>query len=250
MPETFHGPPSAQSPFARLGCYLRRRGVSHLVSRHYPAFIARTGSCARPNPSRRLRSMPWTADLRRLSTVPAGRWPFPTLSLQSLRRCLYPCPAASFRCTCSFLPGRRRPHVRRETFGTPNFPCNATSTGNVFRGCRNSLMFRLLRSLDPPVAPTAEALSPQGGRAVYTTHRSVGYLPRDVASLRVRHEQLTRRDFHPLDCSLVGCSLLLKHHLLILSSLRRRAPNLFAGDGFLLGLCPNDGLTGVPVPGS
>ena len=75
-----------------------------------------------------------------------------------------------------------------------------------FRGCSNSLMFRLLRSLDPPVAPTAEAQSPRGGRAVYTTHRSVGYLPRDVASLRVRHEQLTRRDFHPLDCSLVGCS--------------------------------------------
>ena len=25
-----------------------------------------------------------------------------------------------------------------------------------------------------------------------------------MASLRVRHEQLTRRDFHPLDCSLAG----------------------------------------------
>ena len=35
---------------------------------------------------------------------------------------------------------------------------------------------------------------------------SVGYLPRDVASLRVRYEQLTRLDFHQLDCSLVGCS--------------------------------------------
>ena len=152
----------------------------------------------------------------RTAELPSARlWPcrplhFPTLSLQSLRRCLYPYPAASSRCTCSFLPRRQRPHVRGETFGTPDDPCNATSTGDSFRGCSNSLMFRLLRSLDPPVAPTAEALSPQGGRAVYTTHRSVGYLPRDVASLRVRHEQLTRRDFHPLDCSLVGCSLLLK----------------------------------------
>ncbi|MEJ2170852.1 MAG: hypothetical protein P8X90_35625 [Desulfobacterales bacterium] len=27
-----------------------------------------------------------------------------------------------------------------------------------------------------------------GGRAAYTTHRPVGYLPRDVASLRIRHE--------------------------------------------------------------
>jgi len=72
-------------------------------------------------------------------------------------------------------------------------------------------MFRLPRSLDPQVAPTAEALSLQGGQAVYTTHSSVGYLPRDVASLRVRHEQLTRLDFHQLDCSLVGCSDVLKY---------------------------------------
>jgi hypothetical protein len=65
---------------------------------------------------------------------------------------------------------------------------------------------RLPRSLGPQVAPTAEALSLQGGQAVYTTHSSVGYLPRDVASLRVRYERLTRLDFHQLDCSLVGCS--------------------------------------------
>ncbi len=67
-------------------------------------------------------------------------------------------------------------------------------------------MFRLLRSIDPQVAPTAEGLTPQGGQAVYTTHSSVGYLPRDVASLRIRHEQLIRLDFHQLDCSLVGYS--------------------------------------------
>jgi hypothetical protein len=46
----------------------------------------------------------------------------------------------------------------------------------------------------------------QGSRAVYTTHSSVGYLPRDVVSLRVRHEQLTRQDFHLLDCGLAGRS--------------------------------------------
>jgi hypothetical protein len=34
----------------------------------------------------------------------------------------------------------------------------------------------------------------------------VGYLPQAVASLRAQHEQLARRDFHPQDCSLVGCS--------------------------------------------
>jgi hypothetical protein len=66
-------------------------------------------------------------------------------------------------------------------------------------------MFRLPRSLDPQVAPTAEAC-PRGGRAVYTTHSPLGYLPRAVVSLRIRHEQLIRLDFHQLDCSLVGCS--------------------------------------------
>ena len=85
-------------------------------------------------------------------------------------------------------------------------PVMQLQQGKVFRGCSHSFMFRLPRSLDPQVAPTAEVLSLQGGRAVYTTHSSVGYLPRDVASLRIRHEQLIRLDFHHLDCSLVGCS--------------------------------------------
>ena len=71
-------------------------------------------------------------------------------------------------------------------------------------------MFRLPRSLGPQVAPTAEALSLQGGRAVYTTHSLVDYLPQDVVSLLIRHEQLIRLDFHQLDCSLVGCSDVLK----------------------------------------
>jgi hypothetical protein len=56
------------------------------------------------------------------------------------------------------------------------------------------------------VAPTAGALSLLGSQDVYTTHSPVGYQPRDVVSLRVRHEQLTRLDFHQLDCSLAGCS--------------------------------------------
>ncbi len=150
--------------------------------------------------------VPITAGPCRLSSVPAGRWPFPTLSLQSLRRCLDPYPAVSSKCSCSLLPWRQRPHLRRHRFGTPSCPCNATSTGYLFRGCSHSVMFRLPRSLDPQVAPTAVAQSPQGDRAVYTTHSSVGYLPRDVASLRIRHEQLIRLDSHQLDCSLVGCS--------------------------------------------
>ena len=44
-------PPSAQSPFARLGRYRRRRDVQHLVRRRYPSFIAHTDSCVRPKSS-------------------------------------------------------------------------------------------------------------------------------------------------------------------------------------------------------
>src|SRR5215475_6494437 len=43
--------PSAQSPFARARCDLARHDVTHHVSRHYPTFIAPTGSCASPPPS-------------------------------------------------------------------------------------------------------------------------------------------------------------------------------------------------------
>ena len=88
-------------------------------------------------------------------------------------------------------------------------PIMQLQQGILFRGCSHFVMFRLPRSLDPQIAPTAVVL-PQGGRAVYTTHSSVGYLPRDVVSLRIRHEQLIRLDFHQLDCSLVGRSDVLK----------------------------------------
>jgi hypothetical protein len=45
-----------------------------------------------------------------------------------------------------------------------------------------------------------------GSRAVYTTHSPSGCPLRDVASLHVRHGQLTWLDSHQLDCILVGCS--------------------------------------------
>ncbi len=85
-------------------------------------------------------------------------------------------------------------------------PAMQLQQGNSFRSCSHSFMFRHPHSLDPQVAPTAVPLSELGGRAVYTTHSPDGYLPRDVASLRIRREQLIRLDFHQLDCSLVGCS--------------------------------------------
>jgi len=52
----------------------------------------------------------------------------------------------------------------RRTRHAKKFPCNATSTGRVFRGCSHSLMFRLPYSLGPPVAPTAATNTEQPGR--------------------------------------------------------------------------------------
>jgi len=119
--------------------------------------------------------VPNTTGLCRLSPVPAGSWPFPTLSLQSLHGCLDPCPAAFLWCTCSLLPKGQRPHLRTEKFGTLNIPVMQLQQGNLFRSCSHSIMFRLPYSIDPQVAPTAEALSLQGGQAVYTTQWTCGY---------------------------------------------------------------------------
>ena len=119
--------------------------------------------------------VPPPASLCRLLSVPAGRWPFPTLSLQSVYRCMDPYPAAPLRCVYPFLPEGRRPHLRNHRFGTPDHRHNATSTTGLFRGCSQSVMFKLPYSLDPQVAPTAVAQSPQGGRAVYTTQWTWGY---------------------------------------------------------------------------
>ena len=57
---------------------------------------------------------------------------------------------------------------------------------------------RLLRPRRPK-APSRQAF--------HTTQNPAGYPIRAVASLRVRHGQLTRLDSHQLGRSLVGCSL-------------------------------------------
>ena len=134
--------------------------------------------------------VPRTPGPCRLSPVPAGGWPFPTLSLQSLRRRLDPYPAASLECTChSFLESTgltpRKMRSAREIV-----PAMQRQQGAVFRGWSFVYLPRIHRSIFV-----------LGGRAVYTTHRPGGY------PFRPRLGQLTRLDLHQLDCSLVGCSL-------------------------------------------
>jgi hypothetical protein len=122
--------------------------------------------------------------LCRLLPVPAGRWPFPTLSLQPLHSCLDPYPAVFLRCSYPFLPEELRPHVRSDTFGTPNYSCIATSAGHAFRGCSHSVMFRPPCSLDPQVALTATPkcwatgpFTPRNGHAVTRHELWYRYMP-------------------------------------------------------------------------
>ena len=181
--------------------------MSHVLflEEHYPFFVAHTGSCARPKPSHRLQ-FPSPMGLCRLLPIPAGRWPFPTLSLHSLCRCLDPYPGMSPLCTYPFLPEVQRPSPKlqgaRPIQLSPQSSFNGVSKS---RGCSHSLMFRPPHSLDPPAAPTAGS-SVLGGRAVYTAQNPAGYLPRAAASLHARLGQLAWLDSHQLECSLVGCS--------------------------------------------
>ena len=169
-------PPSAQIPFAHRRCYLGRGDVSHHLRGRYPSFIAPTGSCARPNPSRRLWSMPRSAGLGRLPSAPAGRWPFPTLSLQSLRRCLDPYPEVSPWCTCSLLPRRQRPHPDSDGFGTPHCPGNATSTGTHISGLQSFANVQAPTLASPPGC--THRRSPRApGRPGRLHHASPGWLP-------------------------------------------------------------------------
>jgi hypothetical protein len=94
---------------------LRRRSYG-LMRQTTPLLVPPVARCAR--------------GLCRLSPVPAARWPFPTLSLRSLRRCSDPYPAALLGCTCPLLHRGHRPHPTVDGFGARNYPHTATSVGS------------------------------------------------------------------------------------------------------------------------
>ncbi len=161
---------------------------------------------------------PCTMSLCRLLRAPAGRRPFPALSPQSLCRCLDPYPVTPLQCFCSLLPTGQRPHLRGDRFGVhKNISLQCNFNNECFSGLQPFLHVQAPTLARPPGCTYRCTIPAQGSRAVYTTHRSVGYLPRDVVSLRVRHEQLTRQDFHLLDCGLAGRS-----HLVTLTYLSVR----------------------------
>ena len=82
--------------------------------------------------------------------VPAVRWSFPTLYLQSLHNCLDPYPEVPLRCFCPFLPGELQPHHRCTKFGTPNNCHKATSTTTLFSGRQSFRYFQAPMLVSPP----------------------------------------------------------------------------------------------------
>ena len=149
-------PPSAQSPFARGGRYpLTGRPPGSPHRGHYSSFLAHTGSCVRPQ------------------SLPAPRWSLVRRVLAGCRQSLLgdgpsrhylcnPCvgawthtpPRLSSALAHSFLESTgltpRKMRSAREIV-----PAMQRQQGAVFRGCSHSFIFRLLRSLGPPIAPTA-----------------------------------------------------------------------------------------------
>ena len=133
-------PPSAQSPFARLGRYLRRRDVQHLVRGRYSSFIALTDSCARPKSSRRLRlslfrpvfagcCQPLLEDgpsRRYLHNLCKGAWTHtPPRSRRS-------CPFGRLALGSGASIAGHRPHFNLEKFGTRKLPAMQLQQGGSF----------------------------------------------------------------------------------------------------------------------
>ena len=188
---TIQGPPCAQSPFARLRRYPFRRDVFCITSEGVtpPSSLLRTHAPDHLPPV--LFGSPYSTGLCRLSPVPAGRWPFPTLSLQSLHRCLDPYPGMPLWCPHPFLPRELQPQPRCTYFGASSIPPQCNFNDDLFTGRQS---FRYVQ--------TPMVTSPPGCtyRTGFMTCRQPGRLrhamdwklpPRTVVSLHDRIGQLS-----------------------------------------------------------
>lgn len=204
---TIQGPPRAQSPFARLRRYLFRRDVFCISSEGVtpPSPLLRTHA---PDPIPPvLFGSPYSTDLCRLPPAPAGIGSFPTLSLQSLHRCLDPYPGTPLWCSCPFLPRESQPQPRCTLFGASSIPPQCNFNGDLFTGRQSFRYVQAPMVVSPPGCTyrTGPLSCGQPGRL---RHAMDWKLPSGtVVSLHDRIGQLSWRVFHPLDCSLVGCSL-------------------------------------------
>ena len=215
---TIQGPPRAQSPFARSRHYPFRRDVFCITSEGVtpPSSLLRTHA---PDPiSPILFGSLYSTGLCRLSPVPAEIWSFPTLSLQSFHRRLDPYPGMPFWCSRPFLPRKLQPQPRCTHFGASNIPPQCNFNGDPITG-RQSFRYVQAPMVVSPSGCTYHAGSMSYGQPGRLRHAMDWKSPsRTVVSLHDRYGQLSWRVFHPLDRSLVGCSLQLAGELNLTSS--------------------------------
>src|SRR5262245_13938489 len=122
-------PPSALSPFAQLGCYLRWGDVVRLLGGRYPSVVAHTGSCATPVEL----SLPSAFSL--VPRVLAGCTQSLLLTAASRRYSLKvrpwmldPVPRRYTVCLRLFLPRYHRPSPNGEWVGFPRLPPRITTS--------------------------------------------------------------------------------------------------------------------------
>jgi hypothetical protein len=178
-------PPRGVSPRPRPACPGPRRSAG---------LRRQTSTLARPPPEGLVRQS-WP-----VAACPCGEAALPAVSASSSGEGLGPVPRRAAAGPWP-VPARRTSaspdghEVRRAA--TPALMATALPTR--LRGCSHAGLCRRPPVLDPQVAPTAEAHSPLGSRAVDTTPCTCADPPRTVVSLRACIGHLARRDFHPLD---------------------------------------------------
>ena len=101
-----------------------------------------------------------------------------------------------------------RPSVQE--LGTRDHPCNATSTGGVVSGLQSFTNVQAPLLARPPGCTyrcvkhrAAGPFTSRNAHVVFRLGYPRFYMNRDIATYPKRNK-LTRRDFHPLDCGLVG----------------------------------------------
>ena len=195
---TIQGPPRAQSPFARLRCYLFRRDVVCISSEDItpPSSLLRAHAPLQDSPV--FFGLPYSTGPYRLLPAPAGSWTFPVLSPQ-----FFPWVSGPLPRWASLVP---LPVSSQGNIGllqtltgsaSPRLPRPATS--------RRDFLFEaadIPLCSDPQICSPSWSPLPQccllGSYDFYiqAAHDSLPHHALDM--LNVRIGQLTFEDFHPI----------------------------------------------------
>ena len=117
-------PPSVQSLFAQLGCYLRWGDVVRLLGGHYPSVVARTGSCAAPVGLSPPSAFSLVGESLQVVTSPCCPRQLPDVIPRVCTWMLDPIPRRYTVCSHLLLPRCHRPSPSHERVGFPHVSAN------------------------------------------------------------------------------------------------------------------------------